>query len=448
MFPNPAVITRNSLALATLSNSDNRSVDQDLASVHRDMADQAQNPSALRKAHDNAAFDDHSHLPLSRLTEYLVNADSLRVSGKSTEHIAAFEVLDRTVKSAYEKSPCFRRLFNFAWADRLNDQKARVSISVVDQSKQESSSGLALPDVLKRGPRPKYESAIGLIRLSDERAVLSSVIKLLTQLPESEPEHPRGPNPEYVNIILKQMNLRDSAQTGLATDKVKPVSISQGPAAAALNQVMLRLGNSTGASSPGKVLKEKVRTHLNEMVAEHMALMEERAAPTNLYLAHIARQERQAAQQLPNLLMRLFRSIDGGENPVKILEKLSAENFQQKMFAYRINKFRSPIQMVANRDGDCQSFCNLYKMLGEAAQIQNISQLDMEGPMHVQCSNPSPRVSGAQPGESFSMARHSILKFNDSQHNYYFDPVFGQQVDPDFYGKDPDQYFKGISIRT
>jgi hypothetical protein len=287
-----------------------------------------------------------------------------------------------------------------------------------------------------------------LIRLSDERAVLSSVIKLLTQLPESEPEHPRGPNPEYVNIILKQMNLRDSAQTGLATDKVKPVSISQGPAAAALNQVMLRLGNSTGASSPGKVLKEKVRTHLNEMVAEHMALMEERAAPTNLYLAHIARQERQAAQQLPNLLMRLFRSIDGGENPVKILEKLSAENFQQKMFAYRINKFRSPIQMVANRDGDCQSFCNLYKMLGEAAQIQNISQLDMEGPMHVQCSNPSPRVSGAQPGESFSMARHSILKFNDSQHNYYFDPVFGQQVDPDFYGKDPDQYFKGISIRT
>lgn len=441
MFPIPALITRNAPAQATLSNPENHSVDQSLASIHRDMADQAMNPSGLRKIHDNAAFDDHSRLPLSQLTEYLVSADSLKPNGKSTEHMAALEVLDKTVKSAYEKSPCFRRLFNLAWVDRLNDQHARVPISIVDRGKQESSSELALPNVLKRGPKPKYESAIGLSRLSDERAVLNSVVKSLTQLPDQEPGHPRGPNPEYVNIIIKQMGIRDSAQTGLATDQVKPKSINQGPAAAALNQVMLRLSNSAGASYPGKVLKEKARNHLNEVVAQHMALMDERAVPRSPYLAQIAREERQAAQQLPDLLMRLFRGVDGEENPIKILEKLSAENFQQKMFAYRIDKFRSPIQMVANRDGDCQSFCNLYKMLGEAAQIKDISQLDMEGKMRVRCSSPSPRVSGAQPGESFSMARHSILKLNDSQHSYYFDPVFGQQVDPNFYGQDPDRYF-------
>ena len=441
MFPNPAIITRNALAQATLSNPDNRGVDLNLAGIHRDMEAQAMNPSALRKAHDNAAFDDRAYLPLSQLTEYLVSADSLKRSGKATEHMAALEVLDRTVKSAYEKSPCFRRLFNFAWGERLNDKNARAAISVFDRGEQETSSVLALPNVLKRGPKPKYESAIGTSRLSDERAALNSVVKLLTQLPEQELGHPRGPIPEYVNIILKEMGIRDSAQTALATGQIKAKSIGQGPAAVALNQVMLRLGNSARPSSPGKVLKEKVRAHLNEVVAEHVSLMDERGVPRSPYLAQIERQERQAAQQFPDLLMRLFRRVDGEENPVKVLEKLSVENSQQRMFAYRIDKIRSPIQMVASRDGDCQSFCTLYKMLGEAAQIKDISQLNMEGPMHVQFSTPFLGAPSAQPRESFSMERHSILKLNDSQRSYYFDPVFGQQVDPNFYGQDPDRYF-------
>jgi hypothetical protein len=154
------------------------------------MAAQAINPSTLRKAHDNLAVDHHPRLPVSQLSEYLLMPDALTVKGKSEQHVAALEALDRTVKSAYEKSPSFRRLFNHAWTSRLRDQQARHSINAGGGSQHSSASELTLPDVLKRSPKPRYESAIGMSRLSDERAILNATVRALTQLPDQEPGHP------------------------------------------------------------------------------------------------------------------------------------------------------------------------------------------------------------------------------------------------------------------
>jgi hypothetical protein len=242
-----------------------------------------------------------------------------------------------------------------------------------------------------------------------------------------------------VNIVLKEMGIRDIAQIAQAVEGAKPASITR-PGAAALNQVMLRLGNNPGATSPGKELKEKARNHLNDVAAEHLARIEQRGTARNPALAHMAAQEKRATQQMPDLLMRLFRNIQGDETQVERLEKLAEQNIQQKMFAYRIDKYRDPVQMVAARDGDCQSFCTLFKMLGQAARIEGIEQLNMEGKMHVELSGESPEIAGAAPGAKLLMARHSILQLNDGEQRHYFDPVFGRQVNPTFYGKDQARY--------
>lgn len=162
MFLNPAAITPNTPASAKLSNTDTINPDQRLAETHRDMAAQAINPSALRKAHDDVAVDYHVRLPVSQLSEYLLKPEALNVKGQSDKHVAALEALNKTVKSAYEKSPSFRRLFNHAWDSRLRDHQARYSLAAGDGSPQPSASELKLPDVLKRGPKPRYDSAAGM----------------------------------------------------------------------------------------------------------------------------------------------------------------------------------------------------------------------------------------------------------------------------------------------
>lgn len=202
MFPNPAIKAYKAVAEPTLGTPVHRDTDQILADNHRDMRTQAKHPSTLRKRYDHSAIDDHQRLPLSQLTEYLLTADSLKASGASQAHRAALECLSRTVTSAYEKSPCFRRLFNQAWVARLHDPQARSCLAIGNGEPHSEVPALSLPDVLKRGPKPKYETAAGPSSLSDKRAVLNSTVKVLTQLPDTEPGHPRGPNTEYVNIIL------------------------------------------------------------------------------------------------------------------------------------------------------------------------------------------------------------------------------------------------------
>jgi hypothetical protein len=445
MLPNPAVITPKVLVPATVS-SDNGNVDQRLANTHRDMAAQAINPSALRKAHDTWAQDDNARLPLSQLSQYLLTEESVSIKGKSADYVASLEFLERTVKLAYEKSSCFRRLFNHAWADRLNNHHTRLSVAIGNTGQPALATALVLPDVLKRGQKPKYASAIGLSRLSNERAFLNLTVKALTQLPEHEPGHPRGPNPEYVNIILKEMGVHDSAQTDITVEQSQSQRKHQGAGSLALTQLMQRIGNNAETSSFSKTLRDQARAYLMTMANEHLALIEARGIPENHYLMQISAEEKKAAKQLPDVLMRLFHNVQGDESPMEILENLHAQNTKQNMFTYEINKFRTPVQMVAHRDGDCESFCNLFQLLGSAAQIKNMTQKHMEGEMRIRRPDQfADSVAGVR-GESLLMARHSILQLDDGEHRQYFDPVFGQQVDPHYYGRDPDRYLlKGQS---
>jgi hypothetical protein len=441
MFTNLAISASKPTAEATTAQPDHHDVDQSLADTHRDMTHQAKNPSARRKAYDHVAFDAHPRLPLSQLAEYLLNADMLKTSGKSDEHCAALECLSRTITSAYEKSACFRRLFNHAWATRLHDPRARSSLTVSDSEPQPGHATLLLPDVLKRGPKPRYESAAGPNRLSNERAVLNATVKALTQLPEEEPGHPRGPNAEYVNIVLKEMGIRDSAQTALHKTPDRRKASGKGPAATALNQVMLRLGHSAGVPGPGDVLRGQAKAYLNRWVDEKLAMINARGVPANGYLAQVMHRERQSLQALPALLVRLFQDVRGDETAVELLKKISSQNVRQKLFTYKIDKFREPAEMVAHRNGDCKSFCSLYLLLGQAAQITGISQVNLEGAMRMRPPSSLPQIAGETLSEDLGMAGHSILKVEDGAHCHHFDPVFGQQVDPAFYGQDQERYF-------
>ncbi|MCF5166478.1 PipA/GogA/GtgA family type III secretion system effector, partial [Pseudomonas congelans] len=341
MFPNPAVITPKVPVQAAVNRADLHSIDQRLAMTHRDMAAQAMNPSALRKAHDNIALDDSPRLPLSQLNQYLLKAECLSIKGKSSGYIAALEFLDRSLKLAYDKSPSFRRLFNHAWVERLNNAQSRYAISILG-NEQLGSGGLELPDVLKRGPKPKYVSAIGLTTLSNERAVLEATVKALTQLSDHEPGHPRGANPEYVNIILKEMGIRDSAQTEHNFEQAKPKPLQHSPGSLALHQITKRFGNNINVPTLGEGFKDKAKIHFTNVAQENLVLINQRGSPKNTYLAKVAYEEKRAASLLPDLLIRLFQSVQGSENPMEILEKLSFQTAKQRMFSYNIEKSRNP----------------------------------------------------------------------------------------------------------
>lgn len=63
----------------------------------------------------------------------------------------------------------------------------------------------------------------------------------------------------------------------------------------------------------------------------------------------------------------------------------------------------------------------------------------MDGEMHVQLSSQSPEIAGAKP-DALMMARHTILQRGEGEQREYFDPVFGQQVNPARYGIDQNRY--------
>lgn len=441
IFNTSTVLSRPSLATTSVSTATTGNVCQDqfLAGKHRDMVAQFKDPSSLRKTHDNQAIDERAHLPLSQLRDYLLKHDALDTKGKSAEHIAALGALNETIKTAYQKSATFRRLFNHSWATRLRTPSERCLVEIKGDLANVQESVLRLPDVLTRGPRPKYPAAHGLERASQERILLDQVVSQLTRLPEQEPGHPRGPNPEYVNIILKEMGKRDSAQVALPNQPAVVKNAAQDVSAKTLlKRLMLDLDSGANPSTPGKTFKDRARAHLKVFADRHLELIAQR--PGRHQFMELTRQETQASKQLPGILMRLFGQVRGDEMPMALLEKIAAQNNRQQLFAYRIDKQRSLLEMINSRDGDCTSFARLFSLLGEAAGITGLELFCMEGEMHVQLSSQNPEIVGAKPGAELMMARHTILKRGEGEQREYFDPVFGQQVNPAWYGLDQNRY--------
>ncbi len=441
IFNTSAILPRPGQTTASVNapTTGNASPDQFLAGKHRDMVAQLKNPSSLRKTHDNHAIDERGHLPLSQLRDYLLRQGALDTKGKSAEHRAALGALNETITTAYQKSATFRRLFNHSWATRLRTPSERCLVEIEGDLTNTQESVLRLPDVLTRGPRPKYPAAHGLERASQERILLGQVVSQLTQLPEQEPGHPRGPNPEYVNIILKEMGKRDPAQIALPNQPAVIKNSAQDVSAkTSLNRLMLNIDSGPSPSTTGKTFKDSVRTHLNAFAGRHLELIAQR--PNRRQLTALVREETQASKQLPEILMRLFGQVRGDEKPMALLEKIAAQNHRQQLFAYRIDKQRSPLEMINSRDGDCTSFARLFSLLGEAAGITGLELFSMDGEMHVQLSSQSPEIAGAKPGAALMMARHTILQRGEGEQREYFDPVFGQQVNPAWYGIDQNRY--------
>lgn len=189
-------------------------------------------------------------------------------------------------------------------------------------------------------------------------------------------------------------------------------------------------------------MRKNAKAHLKEWAKAKLLIIENRGAPANNYLAAITSKEMRALNALPELLMRFFQNVRGNETALELLKQLASQNVRRKLFAYDISKFREPVGMVIERGGDCRSFCSLYLLLAQAAQIPKVTQLNLDGEMDMPLPVIDPRSAGATEVASVRMANHSILKVGDGAHCCYFDPVFGQQVDPAFYGQDQSRYFR------
>jgi len=132
--------------------------------------------------------------------------------------------------------------------------------------------------------------------------------------------------------------------------------------------------------------------------------------------------------------MRLLRTLKGCETPMQTLSCIAQQNRVQLMFKYRMDKHRDAFAMVAERDGDCVSFSNLYQTLGKAVGLTELKTVHIDRPFAFQLSH-TDEIPGGQANQRFSFARHTILAVRDERGNQrHFDPVFGCEVDPAHYG--------------
>ena len=186
-----------------------------------------------------------------------------------------------------------------------------------------------------------------------------------------------------------------------------------------------------------------VQKELEVMARERLNLIAERPKPFRPELRIKSAEDRQDAEMLPSILLRLVKDIEDDEKPLNLLKKIATQNFNQNIFSYRINKYRDPFDMVRHRDGDCSSFTQLFTILGRAAGIKNLSTVELSGDMKFTLSE-KPEIPNLRSGESVEFARHTILAIPDQDSNkkLYFDPVFGCQVEPSHYGSDLNSYLK------
>lgn len=405
--------------------------DQKLAKTHRDLWPQLTQPSIARRGHDVRANDDSRKLELSRIGEHFVKVLS-NTAGK--EQRAAAALLTDTLKNAYEKSPTFRRIYNHTWEQDLHMPVRRWSVGT-HAAAALADPQLGLDQLTVPSAAQMYQSARGAYPLDPQRSVLNALLPALTGLVMEELNHPRGPIVEYANIILKEMGHPAPACSirTLPVDHLRVRSVpSDNRLRSSLQAILAEPATSSAVSL--RTFRQRAESLLDKEAARRLQSIASRPRSTNSILAKRSADEFAAARTFSPLLMRLLRTLKGCETPMQTLSSVAQQNRVQLMFKYRIDKHRDAFAMVAERDGDCVSFCNLYQTLGKAVGLTELETVHIDRPFAFQLSQ-TDEIPGAQANQRFSFARHTILVVRDERDNQrHFDPVFGCEVDPTHYG--------------
>ncbi|MHC8403394.1 PipA/GogA/GtgA family type III secretion system effector [Pseudomonas sp. MDT1-17] len=419
-----------------------KNCDQTLATRHSDMFEQWKNPSRLRKQYDLQALDDGPVFELSRLQEHLL----VDVSGadESKEIVCAKQILIETLILCYDKSSTFRRLYNHAFEASILNEGGRFTLELQPHTGDFQSLFPLLADTkapqkeLHRIDTP-HSLSTGERACSPRRHWTEQLIASITGLPQREENHPRGPIQEYANIILTQTGRSSElAQEGAieTSSTLSPAPLGTRPLTLLTSRLIksnLAL-KSGGQPKEGNILKS-VEAALAKASQARLDLIAKRPRLFHPELQRKTLEDRQNAQRLPGLLLQLVKGIADDESPLGILGQMAQQNFRQRIFSYRIDKYRDPFDLVRHRDGDCSSLAHLFALLGEAAGIQGITTKVLDTEMAFTLSE-NPEIPNLKGGQTVAFARHTILAVRDAEADtmVYFDPVFGCEVAPHYYG--------------
>ncbi|KAJ3634443.1 hypothetical protein Zmor_019076 [Zophobas morio] len=210
---------------------------EDLAAQFPDLNEQLKNPDPLIVAHDQSAIDDLNHYLKDehKIIDFLFKSNIVYTNSENNGYIdliklntvfnAVYSGLKDNITFAYRKSPTFRRLFNYARNQELQNEEKRWGIKIqlgppifsVKENNGVKRSKLLV--IYAEENQLYYQSGPCLVPFSKERSNLREVVKVLTLFTDNVSEaHPRGPVVEYTNIILKEMNLAVPTRTRFYTN--------------------------------------------------------------------------------------------------------------------------------------------------------------------------------------------------------------------------------------
>ncbi|KAJ3636330.1 hypothetical protein Zmor_008714 [Zophobas morio] len=268
---------------------------KELADQFPDLEEQLNAPDPLLVAHDLRAMNKSNRYAGRENTtiNLFVNNIAYTKSGYEgnldlnelyARHEKCYLVLKENIKEAYKRSPTFRRLFNYAYDNRLHNRSERWDMMPLTEERvgsgKERLTELYADQENLRREQLYYQSGPCLVPFSTERAYMHEVIKALTLLSNNVTEtHPRGPVVEYTNIILKEMNLATPVRTRYIVN-VPDTQLAIIKGRQCVNYaVYLQLRNNVTSSIPNftKIAHQVMRTKIKEQTGLDLN-------PDNVYL--------------------------------------------------------------------------------------------------------------------------------------------------------------------
>lgn len=184
-----------------------------------DLQPQLDCPSLARRRHDDLATDSVARGFTSRqlLDLFIEGPGSMDPAReiRSEDFDRVVTQLEYLLSEAYEDSPTFRRLFNYAADTHLHDSRWLLAAGeafgtiVTERQHEEAGNrwviGLNCDPFDARGHPGVYACADGPHSFSGVRLYAHEIVRALTRIPDDAEVHPRGAVVEYENLILKEV---------------------------------------------------------------------------------------------------------------------------------------------------------------------------------------------------------------------------------------------------
>lgn len=183
-----------------------------------DLQPQMDNPSFERLCYDVFATDSSERFTPAEMLHLFIEGPGSMDPERDIQSEAFGRVLgylDQVLALAYEFSPTFRRLFNYAADMHLHESRwylaADEAFGATATAQQREGAGHRSVIALNSDPfeaggdHDVYACAEGIHPFSGMRSYMHEIIHALTGLTDNEALHPRGPVVEYENLVMKEL---------------------------------------------------------------------------------------------------------------------------------------------------------------------------------------------------------------------------------------------------